>query len=156
MVKAILLPFKCSVQYCMFMYIIWENCIANITYVKGVDLYMKWCMVRPHSQTCNNEFVHLSKNNRRWYTIVNKAETSSLHKKRSLANYVKGVHENNSVVNVEKMYIFFLEKHKFVIPKWLNMDIILIYGNLWFPCVNSPESAVCHVTGINNEHILLI
>ena len=27
-----------------------------------------------------------------------------------------------------------------------------IHGNLWFPCVNSPESAVCHVTGINSEH----
>ena len=32
------------------------------------------------------------------------------------------------------------------------MSIVLIYGNLLFPCVDFPESAVCHVTGIKNEN----
>ena len=50
------------------------------------------------------------------------------------------------------IFVFSLEKDKFVIQKWLNMVIVLINGNHWFSCVNSPESAVCHVTGINNEH----
>ena len=27
--------------------------------------------------------------------------------------------------------------------------IVLIHGIFWFPCVNSPESAVCYMTGIN-------
>ena len=36
------------------------------------------------------------------------------------------------------------------------MDIVLIYGNFWFPCVNFPESAVCHVICIKNEHSLFI
>ena len=52
------------------------------------------------------------------------------------------------------VFVFSVEKNKFVIPKWLNMGIVLIHGNLWFSCVNSPESAVCHVTGINNGHRL--
>ena len=51
-------------------------------------------------------------------------------------------------------FLFSVEKYKFDIPKWLNMGIILIHGNLWFSCVNSPESAVCHVTDVNNEHKL--
>ena len=50
--------------------------------------------------------------------------------------------------------VYSLEKYDFFIPKWLNIDKVLIHGNLWFLCVNSPESAVCHVTGINNEHRL--
>ena len=33
-----------------------------------------------------------------------------------------------------------------------TMDKVLIHGNLLFPCVNSPELAVCRVTGFNNEH----
>ena len=45
-------------------------------------------------------------------------------------------------------FLFSVEKYKFDIPKWLNMGIVLIHGNLWFSCVNSSESAVCHVTGI--------
>ena len=55
------------------------------------------------------------------------------------------------------MYIFcfvFLEKYKFIIPKWLNMGIVLNQSNHWFSCVYFPESAVCHVTGINNEYRL--
>ena len=52
--------------------------------------------------------------------------------------------------------MFSVEKYKFVIPKWLNMGIVLNHGNLWFSCVKFPESAVCHVTGINNEHRLYV
>ena len=44
--------------------------------------------------------------------------------------------------------LFSVEKYKFYIPKWLNMGVVLIHGKLWFSYVNSPESAVCHVTGI--------
>ena len=53
-------------------------------------------------------------------------------------------------------FLFCVEKYKFVIPKWLNMVIVLMHGNLWFSCVKFPESAVCHVTGINNEHRLYV
>ena len=65
-------------------------------------------------------------------------------------NYVKAVHKNNAVVSLKKctLFLFSLEKYKFYIRKWLNMGIVLINGDLWFSCVNSPESAVCHVTGI--------
>ena len=35
------------------------------------------------------------------------------------------------------------------------MGIELIYGNLWFPCVNSLESAVCHKTGNGNRIVCL-
>ena len=28
------------------------------------------------------------------------------------------------------------------------------YGHSTYSCVNSPEAAVCHMTGINNEHRL--
>ena len=52
------------------------------------------------------------------------------------------------------LFVFSLEKYKFDIPKWLNMSIVLNDGNLWLSCVNSPEAAVCHVTGINNEYRL--
>ena len=71
-----------------------------------------------------------------------------------LRNYVKDVYKNNEVVNVKNCthFVFSLEKYKFVILKWFNMGIVLNHGNLWFSCVNSPESAVCHVTGINNEY----
>ena len=33
----------------------------------------------------------------------------------------------------------------------IKTGIVLIHCNLLFPCINSPESAACHVTGINNE-----
>ena len=66
-------------------------------------------------------------------------------------NYVKGVHKNNAVVNL----IFnSLEKYKLLSKMISTMDKVLIHGNLWFPCVNSPELAFCRVTGfITNTDI---
>ena len=67
-----------------------------------------------------------------------------------MRNYVKGVHKTTQ-------YTFggFLQKSMiFFIQKWLNIDKVLIHGNLWFLCVNSPESTVCQVTGIINEQRL--
>ena len=75
-----------------------------------------------------------------------------------LRNYIKGVYINNAVVNAKNctLFVFPLEKYKFVIPTWFNLGIVLNHGNLWFSCVKSSESAVCHVTGINNEYRLWV
>ena len=52
--------------------------------------------------------------------------------KTTVRNYVKGVHKNNAVVNVKNctLFVFSLEKYKFVIPKLLNMSMVLNHGNL--------------------------
>ena len=136
-------------------------CACTIVYLSGVIHWIKshhvlmQCLWFERNVFKTQRKCRPNKQNKNpfWGFFFHNLKRASLSWKR---NYVKGVHKNIAIMNAKNctLFVFPLEKYKFVIPKWLNMGIVLNYGNLWFSCVNSPKSAVCHVSSINNENWL--